>query len=58
MAEATEKTTTTLPDLKPGMVVRIHEKIEGVNAKGEKRERIQIFEGLSLACVAARAAKP
>lgn len=48
MAEETAKMTVTLPDIKPGMVVRIHEKIEDVNAKGEKRERIQIFEGLVL----------
>lgn len=34
----------TIP--KTGMVVRIHEKIQDVNAKGEPRERIQIFEGL------------
>lgn len=49
MTEATEnKTTATMPEVKPGMVVRVHERIEDVNAKGEKRERIQIFEGLVL----------
>lgn len=32
-----------------GQVLRIHEKIVDVGAKGEKRERIQIFEGLVLA---------
>lgn len=33
-------------ELKPGMTIRIHEKIKDVNAKGEERERIQIFEGI------------
>lgn len=32
-------------DVKPGMVVRVHEKIKDVNAKGEERERLQAFEG-------------
>lgn len=33
-------------NLRPGMTVKIHEKIKDVTAKGEERERIQIFEGL------------
>ena len=53
----TEETTTTaiaMPvpsngmNIKPGMVIRVHEKIEDMNAKGEKRNRVQIFEGLVL----------
>lgn len=35
-------------DLKPGMTIRIHEKIEDVTPKGEKRIRTQIFEGMIL----------
>lgn len=35
-------------NLHAGMIVRVHEKIQDVNAKGEPRERIQIFEGLVL----------
>lgn len=48
MTEATETIKVTIPEIKPGMVIRVHEKIEDVNAKGEKRQRIQIFEGLVL----------
>ncbi len=35
-------------DLKPGMTIRIHEKIEDITPKGEKRIRTQIFEGMIL----------
>lgn len=33
-------------DLKPGMLVRVHERIKETNAKGETKERFQIFEGM------------
>ncbi len=35
--------------LKPGMIVKVHQKIKDVNSKGEEKERIQIFEGIILA---------
>lgn len=38
-----------VPDLKPGMLVRVHQKIQEEGAKGEIKERTQVFEGLIIA---------
>lgn len=35
-------------DIKPGMTVRVHEKIKERTEKGEK-ERVQVFEGMVIA---------
>lgn len=50
-AEATTVMSETFPhrNIKPGMVVRVHEVIKDLNAKGEERERVQMFEGTVLA---------
>jgi len=45
-AKVSDKQIIDRLQVKPGMVVRIHQKIKDVNTKGEEKERIQVFEGL------------
>jgi len=45
--EKTADTKSTV--IKPGMTVRVHETIREKNAKGEEKQRVQIFEGIILA---------
>jgi len=37
-----------LPDIKPGMVVRVYEKFTDTDAKGNPKERVQVFKGIVL----------
>ena len=36
-------------NLKPGMTVRVYQKIKETNSKGEEKQRIQYFEGIIIA---------
>jgi large subunit ribosomal protein L19 len=38
-----------ISQLRPGLTVKIHQKIKELSAQGEEKERIQIFEGIILA---------
>ncbi len=39
----------TKMELKPGLTVRVYQKIKELNSKGEEKERIQFFEGIIIA---------
>jgi large subunit ribosomal protein L19 len=36
-------------EIMPGMIIRVHQKIVDTNAKGEEKERVQVFQGMVLA---------
>jgi large subunit ribosomal protein L19 len=46
MAERQDYTPLVPGDVATGMQIRVHHKISEPNAKGEMKERIQVFEGL------------
>ena len=52
MAERQKKASEpakAIPDLKPGMTVRVYHRIKELNSKGEEKERSQYFEGMIIA---------
>jgi large subunit ribosomal protein L19 len=49
MAKETTATKINPADLKPGMTVRVYQKIKELNAKGEEKERVQYYEGIIIA---------
>ncbi len=44
-----EKDKDIKDSLKPGMTVRVYQKIKELNLKGQEKERIQYFEGMIIA---------
>lgn len=44
-----QKQTAAPVDYKPGMIVKVHQKIKELNTKGEEKERVQIYEGTIIA---------
>lgn len=46
VAEKLPGTEIHIADVKPGMTIRVHERVKDINAKGEERERIQVFQGM------------
>ncbi|NCD01085.1 50S ribosomal protein L19 [bacterium] len=46
---SSEKKENKMPELKPGMTVRVYQKIKETNIKGKEKERIQYFEGIIIA---------
>lgn len=45
-----------IPVIKPGMLVKVHQKIKELDSKGKEKERVQVFEGLVIACHGGREA--
>jgi len=44
-----KKENKIYPEIKPGTLVKVHQKIKELDAKGQPKERVQIFEGMVIA---------
>ncbi|MDD5071266.1 MAG: 50S ribosomal protein L19 [Patescibacteria group bacterium] len=49
MAEDKKTEKKKIPEIKPGMTVRVYQKIKELNIKGEEKERTQYFDGTVIA---------
>ncbi|MBU0722576.1 50S ribosomal protein L19 [Patescibacteria group bacterium] len=49
MAKEVIMTKINPEDLKPGMTVRVYQKITELNSKGEEKKRVQYYEGIIIA---------
>jgi len=49
MTDKKKDEKNAVSEYKPGMTVRVHQKIKELNSKGEEKERIQYFEGMIIA---------
>jgi large subunit ribosomal protein L19 len=38
-----------IPEIRPGMTIKVYQKIKELNPKGEEKERVQYFEGIIIA---------
>ena len=45
-----EQKEISLPDISPGDTVKVFQILKEITSKGEKKERIQVFEGQVLCC--------
>lgn len=57
--DKTQKSETKkekFPEIKPGMIIKVHQKIKELDIKGKLKERVQIFEGIVIACKGGRRA--
>lgn len=47
--KTTKAEKRVIPEVKPGMTIRVYQKIKELNPKGEEKERIQHYEGIVIA---------